>query len=141
LTAARNQAILLDLAQRLQLKHRRNETPITGINNTCSAATHSMDIKFGSKNNKHSNVTYIILPNLMGNMPSSVIDITTLKLPKDIILADDEFNILGRIDMMIGSDLYPYLMKNRRYTHGKNHPAIQETSQLDSQWSYTEGRS
>jgi hypothetical protein len=32
------------LAQPLQLKRRRNEMPITGINNTCSAATHSMDI-------------------------------------------------------------------------------------------------
>jgi len=115
-----------DLAQRLQLKRRRNEMPITGINNTCSAATHSMDIKFSSKDNKYSNVTCFILPNLMGNMPSSVIDITTLKLPKDIILADDEFNIPGRIDM-IGSDLYPYLMKNGRYTRGKNHPVIQET--------------
>ena len=33
-------------SQLLQLKRRRNEMPITGINNTCSAATHSMDIKF-----------------------------------------------------------------------------------------------
>ena len=38
--------------QRLQLKRRRNEMPITGINNTCSAATHSMDIKFSSKDSK-----------------------------------------------------------------------------------------
>ena len=50
-----------------------------------------------------------ILPNLTGNMPSSVIDITTLKLHKGITLANDEFNIPGRIDMLIGSDLYPYL--------------------------------
>ena len=80
--------------------------PITGINNTCSAATHSMDIKFSSKDNKYSNVvTCFILPNLTGNMHSSVIDITTLKLPKVITLADEEFNIPGRIDMLIGSDL------------------------------------
>jgi hypothetical protein len=60
-------------------------------------------------------------------MPTSTIDITTLRLPKDIILADDEFNIPGRIDMFIGSDLYPYLMKHGRYTYGKNDPIIQET--------------
>jgi len=115
-------------AQRLQLKCRCNEMPITGMNNTCSAATHSMDIKFSSKDNKYSNVvTCFILPNLMGNMPSSVIDITTLKLPKGITLADDEFNIPGKIDMLIESDLYPYLMKNGRYTCGKNYPVVQET--------------
>jgi len=84
--------------------------PITGINNTCSAATQSMDIKFSSKDSKYSNVLKcFILPNLTGNMPSSVIDITTLKLPKCITLVDDEFNIPGKIDMLIGSDLYPYL--------------------------------
>jgi len=126
----RSQSIYIteDLAQRLQLKHRCYEMPITGINITCSAATHSMDIKFSSKDSKYSNVvTCFILPNLTGNMPSSVIDITTLKLPKDIVLADNEFNIPGRIDMLIGSDLYPCLMKNGRYTRGKNHPFIQET--------------
>jgi len=115
-------------AQRLQMKWRHNEMPITGINNTCSAATHSMDIKFSSKDNKYSNVvTCFILPNLMGNMPSSFIDITTLRLPKGITLADDEFNIPGKTDMLIGSDLYPYLMKNGCYTYGKNHPVVQET--------------
>jgi hypothetical protein len=102
--------------------------PITGINITCLAATHNMDIKFSSKDSKYSNVvTCFILPNLTDNVPSPVTDITTLKLPKDIILADDEFNIPVRTDMLIGSDLYPYLMKNGRYTCGRNHPVIQET--------------
>ena len=98
--------------------------PITGINNTCSAATHSMEIKFSSKDSKYYNV---VTPDLMDNMPSSVIDSTTLKLPKGITLADDEFNIPGRIDMLIESDLYPYLMKNGCYTCGNNHPFVQET--------------
>ena len=100
--------------------------PITGINNTCSAATRSMDIKLSSKDSSNT-VTCFILPNLIGNMPSSLIDITTLKLPKGTTLADDEFNIPGRIDLLTGSDLYPYLLKNGRYTFGKNHPVVQET--------------
>jgi len=108
-------------AQLLQLKRRHNEMPITGINNTCSAVTHSMDIKFSSKDSKYSNVvTCFILSNLTGN-----IDITTLKVPKSIILADEEFNIPGWIDMLIRSDLYLYLIKDGRYTFGKNHPVVQ----------------
>jgi hypothetical protein len=99
------------LPQRLQLKRRRNEMLITGINNTCSAATHTMDIKFSSKD-KYSNVTCFILLYLTGNIPSSAINTTTLKLPKGIALPDDEFKIPGRIDMLKGSDLYPYLMKH-----------------------------
>jgi hypothetical protein len=57
-------------------------------------------------------------------MSSSVIDITPLKLPKSITIADDEFNISGRTDVLMGSDLYPYLMKDGCYTCGKNHPVI-----------------
>ena len=84
--------------------------------------------KFSSKDSKYSNtVTCFILPSLTGNMPSSVIDITTLKLPKGITLSDDEFNIPGRVGMLLGSDLYPYLMKNGCYMCGKNHPFVQET--------------
>jgi hypothetical protein len=82
-----------------------------------------MDIKFNSKDNKYSNVvTCFILPNLTGNMLSSVIDLKTLKLPKGITL--EEFIIPGKIDMLIGSDVYPYLMKNGCYTCGKNHAVV-----------------
>ena len=101
---------------------------ITGINNTRSAVIHSVDIKFSSKDSKYSNVAAcFVLPNLTGNMSSTVIHVTTLRLPKSITLADDEFNIPGRSDMLIGSDLYPYLIKKGRYTCGKNHPVKQET--------------
>jgi hypothetical protein len=124
---SQSSCITEDLAQRLQLRRRHNEMPITGINNTCLAATHSMDIKFTSKDNKYSNVvTCFIFPNLTGNMPSSTIDITTLRLPKDIILSDDEYNIPGRIDMLIGSDLYHYLMKHGCYTYGRSHPSFRK---------------
>jgi hypothetical protein len=114
------------LEQPLQLKRRHNEMPITGINNTCSAATHSMDIMFSSKDKYSNVVTCFILPNLTGNRPSSAIDITTLKLPKGVALADNELKVSGRIDMLIGCDLYPYLIKNGHYTYGKNHSAVQE---------------
>jgi hypothetical protein len=61
-----------ELAQRLQLKRRCNEMPITGINNTCSAVTHTLNIMFSCKDNKYSNVvTWFILPNMTGNMSSS----------------------------------------------------------------------
>jgi len=69
----------------------------------------------------------------MGNMPSSVIGIATSKVLKGYTPAGEEFNIPGRIDMLFGSDLYPYLIKDGRYTFGKNHP--------DSPRSYTKGRS
>jgi hypothetical protein len=116
------------LVQRLGLKRERDEMPISGINNTSSAATHSADVKLSSKDGRYKNVvTCFILPNLTGKMPASYVDISQLRIPKDVQLADKEFNIPGNIDMLIGSDLYPYLIKNGHYTFGENHPIIQET--------------
>jgi len=40
---------------------------------------------------------------------------------------DDELNIPGRFGILMGSELYPYLMKKGCYKYGKNHPVLQET--------------
>lgn len=101
--------------------------PIAGISNTCSAATHSVDIKFSLKDNNYTNVvTCFILPTLTGSLPLSH-DINSLKLSKDFSLVDDELNIPGRFDILMGSELYPYLMKKGCYEYGKKHPVLQET--------------
>jgi hypothetical protein len=102
--------------------------PISGINNTSSTATHRADVKLSSRDGRYKNFfTCFTLPNLTGKMPAFYVDIRRLRLPKDDQLADKEFNIPGSIDMLIGSDLYPYLIKYGRYTFGENHPVIQET--------------
>jgi hypothetical protein len=63
----------------------------------------------------------------MGSMPSSHVDLNSLKLLRDIRLVDEEFNIPGRVDMLIRSDLFAYLMKSGLYPCGKNYPVVQET--------------
>jgi hypothetical protein len=69
---------------------------------TCSAAAHSMDIKFSSTDSKYTNViTYFISPSLTGSMPSSHININIFKLSKGLGLVDEEFNIPGKVDMLI----------------------------------------
>jgi hypothetical protein len=101
--------------------------PIAGISNTCSAAIHSFDIKFSSNDNNYTNVVMcFILPTLTGSLPVSHV-INNLKLSKEFCLVNDEINILGRFDILIGSELYPYLMKKGCYKYCKNHPFLQET--------------
>jgi hypothetical protein len=119
--------VMESLVQRLGLKCEHDEMPISGSNSRSSTATHSSDVKLSSKDGRYKNVTCFILPNLTGKMPASYVDISRLRIPKDVELADKEFNIPGSIDMLIGSDLYPYLIKDGCYTFGENHPGIQET--------------
>jgi hypothetical protein len=74
----------------------------------------------------HTTVDCAVLPHITSNTPVSKLDITTWNIPKDIKLADQQFNQPGAIDMLIGADLfYELLLHNRRTKPG--HPVLQET--------------
>jgi hypothetical protein len=59
--------------------------------------------------------------------PSAKLDISNWKIPKDIKLADEQFNEPGKIDLLIGADLFYEISRPGRYTHTGNYPVIQET--------------
>jgi hypothetical protein len=67
-----------------------------------------------------------VLPHITSNTPASKLDISTWRIPKDIKLADDQFNQPRTIDILLGADLfYELLLPNRRTC--SNHPVLQET--------------
>jgi hypothetical protein len=59
--------------------------------------------------------------------PVTKLDISSWKIPKDIKLADEQFNQLGSIDLLIGADLFCKMSRPGRYTHPGNYPVLQET--------------
>jgi hypothetical protein len=55
-----------------------------------------------------------------------MLDISSWKIPKDLKLADEQFNQPGDIDLLIGVDLfYEILLPGRRARPG-NYPVLQE---------------
>jgi len=99
------------------------QAPVTHVQQLLTVLT----FKFSSKDNNYTNVVMcFILPTLTGSLPLSHV-INSLKLSKDFHLVADELNIPGRFDILIGSELYPYLMKKGCCKYGKNCPFLQET--------------
>jgi hypothetical protein len=61
-------------------------------------------------------------------MPSSPVNPDKLKTARDIQLADEQFYLPRKVEMIIVADLYPYLIRPGWVTCGDNHPVLQETS-------------
>jgi len=54
-------------------------------------------------------------------------DTSTWKFPKDIKLADKQFDQPGDIDLLIGADLFYKMLRSDRKTRPGNYPVLQET--------------
>jgi hypothetical protein len=67
------------------------------------------------------------LPNITGTTPSSKLDIRSWKIPRDIRLADEQFDQPGPIDLLIGADLFYEIFRPGRRTRPGNYPGLQET--------------
>jgi hypothetical protein len=68
-----------------------------------------------------------VLPNITGMTQVINLDISTWTIPKDIKLADEQFNEPGSIDLLLGADLCYEMSRPGRNTHPGNYPIIQET--------------
>jgi len=55
------------------------------------------------------------------------LDTNTWKIPKDIKLADEQFDQPGDIDQLIGADLFYDMLRSGRRTRPGNDPVLQET--------------
>lgn len=116
------------MAQFLNLKRVANELPITGINNVASKAKFSVTVKiYSNYENYATTLTCFVLPSITSDMPVTTFDTSSLELPINVQLADENFNITGRVDLLIGAELYLHLLKKGQVSMGENYPALQET--------------
>jgi hypothetical protein len=113
--------------QRLKLARNQSAISIQGINNVNTATHHSVSIHLRSRRTDwHTSLTCAVLPNITSNVPATKLDTTSWKLPNDILLADEHFDMPGAIDLLIGADLfYEILLSNQRTRKG--YPVLQET--------------
>jgi hypothetical protein len=55
-------------------------------------------------------------------------DLSTWNIPKDLILADETFNVPGKIDLLIGADIFYEIIRSDNRTRPGNYPVLQETA-------------
>jgi len=74
----------------------------------------------------HDSLNCAILSDITGTTPATKLDTTSWKLPTDIKLADENFNIPGDTDLLLGAELFYEMLQSRRHTR-PNYPVLQET--------------
>ena len=67
------------------------------------------------------------MSHITGTTPSTKLDTSTWNIPKDIKLADKQFDQPGGTDLLIGADLFYEMLRSGRRTRPGNYPVLQET--------------
>ena len=127
-SASQSHFITVRCVQLLRLTRTQKHTSIQGISNVNTATHHSVSIHLRSRHTDwHTTLDCAILSNITGTTPSTKLDRSTWKIPKDIKLADEQFDQQGSIDLLIGADLFYEILRSGRRTRPGNYPVLQET--------------
>lgn len=99
--------ITQELANKLHLKERSVEISISGITHGNIQAQKIVNVRIKSRfNSFNESVQCIILPKIIQQLPQRYISRLNLTIPKHIKMADPNFNVPDKIDMLIGVDLF-----------------------------------
>ncbi|XP_062714171.1 uncharacterized protein LOC134290954 [Aedes albopictus] len=101
------------LCQMLSLKRRTINVPISGVGEAETRARFLVNTTVSSRvQNFAVGMEFLVLQKVTSELPSAHIPVEHWKIPKDIQLADPNFNISNRIDLLIGAEhFYRFLFE------------------------------
>lgn len=95
------------MSNRLNVSNIQSTVRITGVGQTITQSSHSCDINIRSKlNDYHAKIRCIVLPSITSSLPTISIDSSFIRIPKNIKLADPNFDVPADIDLLIGADKF-----------------------------------
>ncbi|XP_065094958.1 uncharacterized protein LOC135715992 [Ochlerotatus camptorhynchus] len=116
--------VLLDSGSQ---KHRVN-VPICGINDVRTVAHDKVMVNIRSRlTDFQAHVECLVTPNVTGVIPPTRIDVSSWNIPFGVQLADPEFYKPGKIDMLLGAELFFKLMRPGHIKLDDNFPDLRET--------------
>lgn len=120
--------ITSELVKRLKLRVQNINFPISGIGVAKTNISESVHTKIKSMYNKYSSdLTFLVLDNITGNIPHYSFDSTLLNIPEGLVLADNDFNISQKIDILLGASVFYELLIMGQISLGKNAPLLQNS--------------
>ncbi|XP_076649206.1 uncharacterized protein LOC143356978 [Halictus rubicundus] len=101
------------LAETLKLERDNIDLPFAGLGQLTTRAKYRVKTKIRSKANKfEAEVEFVALPTITSVLPSRQINRRTIAIPRNIKLADPEFDKPAEIDALIGTTLFYKLLSN-----------------------------
>lgn len=119
--------ITTGFAQKLGIELIRTCQPVIGINGQSSVIKHRTTAIFSSRYREFSGeIGCCVSDDITGFLPPRRIDVSKLKIPAVLFLADPNFHEPGKIDMLLGTGIYhDSLLGN--VINQRNMPVLMET--------------
>ena len=114
--------------QRLRLYRTQTRESIQGISSVNTETYHSVSKHLRSRRTDwHTTLNCAILSHNAGTTTSTKLDTSTWKIPKEIKLADEQFDQPVGIDLLIVADLFFEILQSGRRTRPDNYRVLEKT--------------
>ncbi|KAJ8971058.1 hypothetical protein NQ317_002750 [Molorchus minor] len=105
-----------------------NNVSISGINQVVSKIKTKCIIEFQSNHNGFKgSVSCLVVPQICDLVPSQNLNVKCLNIPSHIKLADPGYAKPGKIDLLLGAEIFYNLLCVGQLAFGKNQPTLQKT--------------
>lgn len=102
---------------------------VTGINNSLSSLKRKCQVTISSRFNDFSSViNCLVVPKITDNLPAYTFEVSHLRIPENVLLADDSFCVNGKIDMLLDASLLWSVLSEGRIDLGRNSLSLQNTA-------------
>lgn len=117
------------MVQLLRLRKHSTQIQISSLNGTASAkGLITLQINSNTSNdNTIESINAYIVPKLMSKLPVSTLNRNKWPHINKIRLADPQFNVPARIDMLLGAEFYAKIIRNG-IKRNQDGPTAQKTS-------------
>lgn len=119
--------MIRELCQRLQLSIYKMDHLISGLGQTNVLVNHRTVAQIKSRSTDYqTEMSCFVVDSITGMLPPDEINTSRFTIPTNICLADPQYNISAKIDLLIGVTLFFDLLQERRLELGNNQPILQQ---------------
>ncbi|XP_038120327.1 uncharacterized protein LOC119770111 [Culex quinquefasciatus] len=116
------------IADKLKAPRESLYVPIAGVGGSKMYAREKVRVTVRSRYSAFAaSIACLVVPKVTGIIPGSKIDVSSWSIPVGIQLADPEFNVPDRIDMLIGASMFFSLLKSGQLHLVDGLPELRET--------------
>ncbi|KAB0797907.1 hypothetical protein PPYR_09115 [Photinus pyralis] len=99
--------ITSELLEKLDLQGSKISIRVSGVDKSITNVNRQVTTEISSIHNVFKReLSFLVLRDITGNVPINDIDISTIKIPNGIKLADQSFNVSGKIDVLLGAGVF-----------------------------------
>ncbi|XP_062538652.1 uncharacterized protein LOC134206926 [Armigeres subalbatus] len=117
------------LSQRMKVRRSKVDVKISGIGQAVTKVRQQLEATVRSRLTDFSQrMSFLVLPKVTVNLPTSSINIEEWNVPDGIELADPSFNVCMGVDMVLGIEsFFHFFRSGRQISLGERLPALNES--------------